>query len=634
MKEKPVRDQAIPLPEFRKLAREKLGARLAFHLNTAGGRGTTDHEWLAEHFDMISPRYYCMADPRVNAELKKSLLHLIHKYDAAMFSFDWIWWTKSMVCSALDHRGHLPGARYSREAITDSFIDLLKALRREQPDIMLTDLEVEHSPWWLLYAESLWSYAGEGRGLQAEVVDGSLARWQRVTAYPMKDVWHPVVLPIGCGVPHWKGEASLRELVEGALFQYLRGSQLQSFIFDVEHFSKSQAEAVPQLMKWANAREKIFLRNTKYSLGDPVKREAYALCNFSPDNRGVVGIYNPKPWKASSARLRLDEKMGFYKTAAAHVVRAVYPYQEVLSGSYRYGDVVRLQVPGQALLLLEVIPTALVRDTLIAGCRYVEERGQVVLVGRSGERKRLALVGGRTRKPLCLDGKRLSKGRPTALSLCGTPSRPFGLRNLRVAAAPRKDGRLSCKVEFDVDFSTREKVTLNMVSDIHMSTEVAEQVAGVETEKHLVTKLAAARAREESRSVADRQQFISDAKHRCSAAVRVNGKRRKATKREYADDVITHIGRHPDRRRSPFVRSWHKALIPQGRISMELTVSWQEANISVWLKREERLARCQKVQTSNSIRNIDDVDGELPYEFRTIREHTVTILDNRHVKKA
>ena len=635
MREKPVSRQVTPLPVFRKIAREKFGAGLSFHLNTGGGRGSTDHAWLARNFDMVNPSYTCLADPRVKAELKKSLLHLVHKYDAMMFSFDWVWWKVCMDCSAGGHRGHIKGLEYGREAVIDGLIELFQALRKAKPDIVLQDIEMHHSPWWLFYAESLWSYAGENKGLRAHHVDASLAGWQKRSAFPMKDIWHPKVMPARPPVPYRKGAVSTRDMTEGALLQYLRGSQSQYFIFDPKHFSKAQERVIPEMMKWAHAREEIFLENTKYGLRTPSRFHAYAFCNFSKDNRGVIAIRNPNPWRTENVRLVLDEKIGFKQTARGHVVKVVYPYLEVLPAHYRYGDALKLKSPGATMVILEVIPVAAVSAPLVAGCRYVEEGAGIRLVGLPGERARLTLVGASGGSSIVADGTSLKKGRAVQVELSGEAREPFQLGRVKISARTGKRRAVGRKIAFDLAFPGKEKVTLNVITEIHMNEQLVEAMAGVENEQELV------KAREKKGwSAADKEQarqarsglltaeFAKNTQGKSRTGVLLNGRRAKCSSSEYMLQDITYIGPHPSRRSKSTMRCWHKLSLVPGRVTAEVEVQWPEASLSVWLDREEKLEKYQRVSVTNRISLVDNDRGELPPDWQRLRQSQVTILDN------
>jgi len=371
----------LTLDALRRKAARLLGGGLGFHLNTGGGRHSADHAYSRERFDMISPDYYCMADRRVQEKMRANLVKLIERYDAQFFSFDWLWWTTAWECPHAGHRGHIRGARYGREAITDAFIDLARALRRAKPTIVLEDLEVELSPWWLWWVDALWTYAGEGTKLSHELVDGSLRDWLRkTTVYPMNGLWYAVNPPHGWGpiprpdpcrdgeeaVARWRtryqgltpepGEKPLREFADDLILHYLRGSPIDEIYYRIPDLTHDERRVYAQVMAWARDRERVQLADAVYVLGDPKKRQVYGLVHMLDTNRGLLGLYNPCPWRDATVTLRLDEAARLRKHGPPVTLDAVYPWRARIGDGLRWGDRVRATVPGGSLVVFETRP--------------------------------------------------------------------------------------------------------------------------------------------------------------------------------------------------------------------------------------------------------------------------------------
>ncbi len=365
----PASKQKPDLHKLAKAGKAALGAGIGFHLNTGGGRNSSDHAWFRERFDMISPMYYCIADPRVKELLIKNLSRLVREYQSEFFSFDWLWWKTAWECPQGGHRGHIKGLKYSREAITDAFMELVKALRKEKPDIILEDLEVELSPWWLFHVDALWSYAGEGSRIPHTLLDGSLRNWLlKTNVYPMNSIWYAVNPPHGWGPwpknqfldkhEEWQGlvkrtgETPPREFANNLLMQYLRGSRIDEIFFLIENLTPLERRLYGDIMAWARAHAGILLNNTAWILGDPGKGHAYGLAHFLPDNRGIVGIYNPCPWKKRTVTLKFDESSNFSPGVKPVAAAIIYPYCKKLTAAAEYGDQFKLEVQGKELLVI------------------------------------------------------------------------------------------------------------------------------------------------------------------------------------------------------------------------------------------------------------------------------------------
>jgi len=351
----PAGRQSPNLAQLRRMAMKKLGAGLGFHMNTGGGRSSGDHAWFRKHFDMISPIYYCLADPRVKEGLQRNLLELIKRYDAECFAFDWMWWKTAWECPHAGHRGHIPGVKYSREAITDAFIDMTAAWRKAKPDIILEDLEVEHSPWWLFHVDALWSYAGEGK-CPIPLIDGSMRGWQKTNIFPMNSVWYAINPPSGSGGFMGIGERSLREFTDNVILQYLRGSQIDEIYYNLASFTPEEQRLYTEIMRWGHRNQKILLANTTFILGDPAQDEPYGFTHFLKDNRGIIGVYNPCPWQTRTVCLRFDESSHFYQEGRVVKAEVVYPYRENAGDGFGYGDSLNLCIPGQSLVVIKTTP--------------------------------------------------------------------------------------------------------------------------------------------------------------------------------------------------------------------------------------------------------------------------------------
>jgi hypothetical protein len=186
-----------------------------------------------------------------------------------------------------------------------------------------------------------------------------------------------------------------------------------------------------------------------------------------------------------------------------------------------------------------------------------------------------------------------------------------------------------------VAFSGKEKVTLHIITDIHMNQQLVETMAGVELEQELV------KAYEKSRGVAANKeqarqvrgglleaQFRKDAQGKSKAGVLLNGRRLKCPSDEHIFQDITYIGPHPSRRSKSTMRCWHKLPLVPGNVIADVEMQWPEASLSVWLEREEKLEKCQCIAVANKISLVDNDQGELPPDWQRLRQSQVTILDN------
>ena len=585
MGEKPEAEQLLSLRLIQKEAREKIGAEMGFHVVTSGGRGgTCDFHWLAQHFDMISDKYYCRADPRVKNELKKNLLHLVKKYNARWFAFDWLWWKKSWECPKRDHRGHLPGIRYSREAITDSFIELTIALRRARPDIVLSGIQVELSPWWVLYVDSLWDYTGEGTVLSHEEIDGSLRGWlTKNTFFPFNSISHNGEYSPDITSQRDKKRLLNRFGLENKLLKYLRGGQLLycNSIGGLERYtSKGIIDELVQVIRWADSQKKIFLTNTSIILGDARKNQTYGYSHFMPDNEGIIGIRNPALWKSEKIKLKLDENAHFFKIDdAQHVIKIIYPYEEVLPCLYRYGDSLELEVQGGQLLILKVMPLDKVKEPLLANCRYKElRRGRskvtYQLIGIPGEEARLSLINPEGVRKIHIDEKVLM-GTTWTVRLKGKKRVPFRLEQVRIEPSEKNDqDKSALKGSFYLHISPEEKARLWFCVDLYEREREITEYEGKKTE--------------EMDTLTKKMEVLKQASEEVLATVKCRGKNLEVIKivKNFKKKVVW-IGMHPRKRGILFSRVMYSSSVSGGKVEFTLKVDdWRYAEVHLWVERE------------------------------------------------
>lgn len=551
---RPEKEQKHSLRKLMKNARKELGARMGFHCNTGGGRSSGDHAWYREHFDMITTRYYCLADPRVHEQLKANLLTLVKRYGSALFSFDWLWLHTAWDCPHANHRGHIGGTKFGREAITDSFIEIARSLRAARPGMFLEDLEVEHSPWWLFHADALWSYAGEGSGLRHEYMDASVIGWSRKGAFPFSSIWYACAPPYSLFGPSEKDGYDLRTFLDAIVMGYLRGSQVEEMWHHIPNLSETYRNPYAQIILWARERQDILLANTTPVGGDPMKYRVYGYSHFREDNRGVIGLYNPAHWKDQTARVRLDEKAHFFRSGRPHAIEIAYPFRQRLPGTYRYGDTVSVPVAGGEVLVLEIAPVS--RPNPKAGC-----------TGLAAE------------------------------------SRPF-VRNARTEQGTASQASRRFRISFDLDLAEGETAFVRALADLRLEPEVVtdEDRRKMDELKNSYWTNAGKRKVVGKReiipwnAVADgenlgiwtvlqektRDVFVFSASQD-GKAVAMDTSFLKDFGNSQAE--LLSVGRHPFRRIRPILRFSGSSRVSAGHISAEIEIRWPAAVVSVWVER-------------------------------------------------
>ena len=359
----------------KKLAKEKLGAGLAVHICTAGGRPTVDAEWVQAHYDVSELRgtpkrpkcFYCLADPRAHRDLKDSLLYLIRKYDIEAFKFDW----QSTRCSKAGHRGHLPCLQYGREAIIDSYLDILAALRKEKPDLLLYNWAWP-SPFWTRWYDAVFTGGIGGEintsrvgppaftvsSLMCTAKDEHLRRRFYMSApyFPTTDFMTSEPFRLNWG--NWRRQyehEDTQRFIDWAITSDLRGSQMTELCTS-EFGSPEIQRAQIQASKWRRANDALIMGKTRFFGGCPLAEEPYGYAHFDATNEGLVLVRNPSVLP-KPITVHFDESIGLLPDQAEPLVaRTIYPYLSCLGGTLRYGHELTLPLHSFETVVMRVRP--------------------------------------------------------------------------------------------------------------------------------------------------------------------------------------------------------------------------------------------------------------------------------------
>lgn len=588
---RPENEQKFSLRQLAENAK-KLGAKMGFHCNTGGGRSSGDHEWYRQHFDMITSRYYCLADLRVREQLQTNLLTLVKRYGAGLFSFDWMWLHTAWDCPHSNHRGHIAGTKFGREAITDSFIEIARALREAQPGVFLEDLEVEHSPWWLFYVDALWSYAGEGSGLRHEFIDGNLIGWWKRGVFPFSSIWYACMPPYSIFGPEEKDGYDLRTFIDAVVMSYIRGSQVEEMWHYIPNLSETYRAPYAKVIQWARKRADIILANTTPVGGDPKRYHVYGYAHFRQDNCGVIGLYNPAYWKDQKIQLRLDEKMHFYRTDRAYFLEITYPYKEYLPGTYRYGDTFSVSVAGGELVVLEVRPlgrghkSSLWHQEISPPCPFVESL-HIQTRKNSEEEKEVEVCF-----HLTLTDGEIAFVRALA---------DLYLKEERISAEDcRKMEEIKNSYWTNAGkrkyIGKREIIPWNAVADgenLAVGTVLKEKTKDVFT--FFVSW--------EGKAVTWQEEFLRDFGE--------------------SQAELLSVGRHPYRKIQPMIRKAASYPISSGYIKATLRLRWPGAIVSIWV---------EKISKKNEKAERKSVCFSLPGFWDGERKKIFTIMDRRYIE--
>lgn len=211
------------------------------------------------------------------------------------------------------YHDHLPGV-YSIEAIYNAFIEFLRELDEECPDVFLMLYWGFRSPWWLLFADTL-----SESGLQIEAANPGAfptlyARDSITIGLDQAQWWCEDVPPLGkdsLGVwlSDWKWNSSVgkERWQEGFVMDICRGSLLAQPWSDSNWLSPDERKQMAEFIGLLKASPECF-GNPRFILDNPWKNKPYGYC-CSDGKRAFVALNNCS-WSDNNIKMELNSKWG------------------------------------------------------------------------------------------------------------------------------------------------------------------------------------------------------------------------------------------------------------------------------------------------------------------------------------
>lgn len=267
------------------------GAGIGVWLSPWGGYDEQKTERIAygkAHGFEIVHNGYALSGPKYFRGFSQVCSEMISKYHANLFKFDGTGNADSV----------FPGSAFDSDFA--AAIHLIHHLRRQEPGIYINLTTGTYpSPFWLLYADSIWrggddhSFAGVGSSRQRWITYRDEQTYRNIV---LKGPLFPLNSLMLHGMIYAKQAQGLRtdpdhDFPDEVLSYFGSGTQLQEMYITPSLLSKSDWDILARAAKWSRAHAGI-LEDTHWIGGDPGKLQIYGWAAWNPSG-WIITLRNP-----------------------------------------------------------------------------------------------------------------------------------------------------------------------------------------------------------------------------------------------------------------------------------------------------------------------------------------------------
>ncbi len=341
------------LPELK-----KLGTPLGLWIDSGNWGDWTISENPAVEFALTPARNsgsrkvgLCRATEPANKFYIEGYAHQLRENGVRLVKFDNV----QLTCSVSTH-DHLPGD-YSTETIENALIEFYKGLDRECPEVFIMLYWYYRSPWWLLYADTIFDTGMHMEGASFSPIPTLRAR-ESVTRrldqgrWMLKD-WPALgwdTLGVWLSDWDWNSHVGKEAWQKHMVMDISRGHLLAQLWSDESYLSPDERVEMADFIALLKAQPNCF-RNTRFILGNPWKNEPYGY-SCTDGNRAFLAINNGV-WHDSTLTLELNSAWGLPDGKRWDVYRC-WPNAAKFSGEY--GSKGTLALRPFETVLLEIVP--------------------------------------------------------------------------------------------------------------------------------------------------------------------------------------------------------------------------------------------------------------------------------------
>jgi hypothetical protein len=302
----------------------------------------------------------CVASEPYLSILRDAIVHHIKENHVELIKLD----CGDYYCNSAAHE-HLPG-KYSTEASFSSLVEIARAARNANPDILLVWYWGAYSPFFALHGDVIFDIrlsmeaASTGdypalffRDAVTQALDqgAQFARWVPPMNHDSLGVW--------LANNWWGNQMGTVRWQEALLMDLARGNLLFPQVWsDLYNLEDGDVNFLARMQGLVKRNERVFLAR-RHTIGDAWKDEIYGYSYFD-EAHGFVFLNNVS-FDCRRIKLELGEAIGLDRSREQAVrLRLHHPVQAALGRNgdpqFRVGDEVEIQLRPFEVLMAEVQP--------------------------------------------------------------------------------------------------------------------------------------------------------------------------------------------------------------------------------------------------------------------------------------
>ena len=306
--------------------------------------------------DCISNCGFCMAAEPYKTLVQSGMNAYVDKFNMECFIIDEF----AALCNN-PHHGHRVG-KYSITANHNAMIELLRKLDRKNPALLVMLYWGFRSPWWVLWADTLFEPSGidiEARNPSDRPMlyfrDAITLGLDRAHAFA-KNI--PTLCKDSLGIwltdNPWNAHTGKERWQAGFVMDMCRGSLLAQLWGHPNCLTAQEQKEADTFIRLLKARPDCFA-NPQLVIGDPWKDDVYAYC-CSNGNRAFIALNN-SGWSEATVNLELNDKWGLPNGRRWQLVRRWPKPAQLLGqdGRKSHGDKEPFALRPFDIVLIEVM---------------------------------------------------------------------------------------------------------------------------------------------------------------------------------------------------------------------------------------------------------------------------------------